>query len=162
MINITSLYKLRGVYAIHNKITDSYYIGCTNKNFGDRRDVHFAMLHMNYHHNKILQDEYNKYGRDSFEFIILETLDTDDFDIYYDLEKKYIYNFRRNHYCINQTDGGLGFSGARLTKERIRKLSQINKLNMTGAKASDKTRKKCPIRAKRIDHDYTEIIIVQF
>lgn len=137
-----SLYKTRGVYAIHNKITNSYYIGCTNNNFGDRRDVHFAMLRKGYHHNKTLQAEFDKYGEYSLEFIVLKELNSDDEQDYYDLEKKYIAQFKETTFCINETDGGIGALGTRLSKERIKSLSEVNRKRMTGTKASETTRER--------------------
>lgn len=137
-----SLYQKRGIYAIHNKVTNSFYIGCTNNNFGDRRDVHYAMLRNGYHHNKTLQKEFNDYGEQSIEFIIIKEIDLEDSDVYYEYEKKYIAEFRKLNCCINETDGGIGGLGVRLSKERIKELSEINRKNMTGRKMSDETKAK--------------------
>ena len=144
-----SIYKQKGIYAIHNKVKDEYYIGCTYNNFGDRRDVHFAMLKFNKHHNKSLQSEYNLYGKDIFEFLLLEIMDSDIPEDYYEKETEYISIYRKIGKCINETDGGIGAKGTRLTKERISRLSEINRKNMQGKKLSDETREKMSLSRER-------------
>ena len=59
------------VYAIRNKINGKSYIGSSN-NFYYRRSAHLNNLRKGKHHSHILQRAFNKYGEDSFEFIILE------------------------------------------------------------------------------------------
>ena len=70
-----SLYKTTGIYAIQNKITGMAYVGQTTNNFGDRRDCNFAKLRHNKHENVGLQEDWNKYGEQNYEFKILETLE---------------------------------------------------------------------------------------
>jgi len=63
-----------GIYKIVNKIDGKYYVGSTN-NFRRRWITHKYLLNANRHHNVKLQYAWNKYGEDSFNFI-LETTDS--------------------------------------------------------------------------------------
>jgi group I intron endonuclease len=65
-----------GVYAIRNRCTGTVYIGSTAKVFRIRWHQHITALKYQTHHNKPLQEDWNTYGAEAFEFIILETVDT--------------------------------------------------------------------------------------
>lgn len=59
------------IYGIKNKKNNLYYIGQTiNKD--TRKYRHFNELKNQSHPNQHLQNSYNKYGRENFEFVILE------------------------------------------------------------------------------------------
>lgn len=60
-----------GVYLIRNKFDSKEYVGSTN-NLLRREREHFSDLRCNSHPNPILQNSYNKYGLENFEFIILK------------------------------------------------------------------------------------------
>lgn len=60
-----------GVYFICNLITNQIYIGSA-VDFNHRKHYHFGFLKRNKHINKKLQNSFNKYGIDEFEFQILE------------------------------------------------------------------------------------------
>lgn len=66
-----------GVYYIKCKITNKQYVG-SSKNIQSRLSKHFSELFNNKHRNKKLQEEFNKYGYDNFEFDIYETCDIDE------------------------------------------------------------------------------------
>ena len=69
-----SLYKFKdmiGIYCIKNKINGKVYIGSSN-NIERRFKKHKTELNTNNHSNKYLEKAYKKYGKDNFEFIILE------------------------------------------------------------------------------------------
>ena len=59
-----------GIYMIINKINNKIYIGQA-RNIKERWKNHINDLKNNKHYNKHLQGAWNKYGKDSFEFIIL-------------------------------------------------------------------------------------------
>ena len=147
--NTDSIYKRTGIYTIKNKITEELYIGFTNMNFGDRKDCHFSLLRQNKHHNKNLQKSFNEYGEDNFEFIIIEDVSSDNIDVFYEKEQYYIKYFSEYNKLFNIQSGGPGFSGARLSKEKIKKLSEINREHMTGVKMSKKTTLKMSESRKR-------------
>ncbi len=60
-----------GIYWIRNKISNKIYIG-QSVNFKKRFYHHEYELNKNIHGNKYLQNEWNKYGKDNFEFLILQ------------------------------------------------------------------------------------------
>jgi len=66
-----TIYPLGIIYQIRNKINGKFYAGSTI-GFSQRRKAHLDMLKKKKHHSDILQRAWNKYGEDSFEFIILE------------------------------------------------------------------------------------------
>ena len=62
------------IYCIRNKINNKKYIGQTalKRGYKYRWYVHKEQLINNKHYNKNLQEDFNKYGMDNFEFIILD------------------------------------------------------------------------------------------
>lgn len=66
-----------GVYLISNNVNGKCYVGSTI-HLDQRRKQHFSRLAHNKHVNKHLQNAYNKYGREAFEFEVLEIIDIDD------------------------------------------------------------------------------------
>ena len=72
-----------GIYLITNKINGKKYVGSTH-NFISRWRGHKSMLNRGVHFNNHLQNSWNKYGEDNFEFSILEVLDDsiDNFEQY--------------------------------------------------------------------------------
>lgn len=65
-------YVMKGVYEIKNTENDKIYIG-SSKNFDARWEKHRQKLEANRHYNQYLQNAWNKYGEDTFEFNILES-----------------------------------------------------------------------------------------
>lgn len=61
-----------GIYCIQNKINKKIYIGKTSMDFSSRWKIHIRKLKTGSHHSKPLQNAFNKYGIDNFEFVILE------------------------------------------------------------------------------------------
>lgn len=80
------------IYKILNKITQDCYVGSTTRRAKDRSSVHFSNLRRAKHHSKHLQNAWNKYGADAFEFQVIEELS---FPVHY--SKEYI-----SEYVINQ------------------------------------------------------------
>ena len=66
---------MSGIYKIINKINGKYYVG-SSKNLsskkGNRLSRHKTDLKYNRHVNKKLQNAYNKYGIDNFDFVVVE------------------------------------------------------------------------------------------
>lgn len=62
------------IYCIRNKINNKKYIGKTSQKGGykERWSRHKSYLKYNKHNSKNLQKDYNKYGLEIFEFIILD------------------------------------------------------------------------------------------
>lgn len=59
-----------GIYCLRNKINNKVYIGSA-KNLHIRKNAHFNNLRKNKHENKRLQNSWNTYGKDNFEYFIL-------------------------------------------------------------------------------------------
>lgn len=133
--------KLSGVYKIACTATGKFYIGSA-KDIQHRLARHKSDLSRNVHHNALLQRAVNKYGKDMFEFEILEFID--------DTESL----LKREQYyldTLNPCDINVGFNlaveaGSRLgvpvteeTKAKIsktltgRKHTEDTKLKMSGA-----------------------------
>lgn len=66
----------KGIYSIISP-SNKRYIGSTKKSFIGRLNNHLDKLRSGNHSNQHLQNSYNKYGKDSFEFEILEVLSED-------------------------------------------------------------------------------------
>jgi group I intron endonuclease len=60
-----------GIYMIKNKITGDCYVGKT-EDLKSRWLTHKSALNRNIHANKVLQSDWNEYGKENFEYIILE------------------------------------------------------------------------------------------
>jgi group I intron endonuclease len=60
-----------GIYQILNKANGKAYVGSAAK-FGKRWREHRSLLNNNKHHSVKLQRAWNKYGAESFEFIVAE------------------------------------------------------------------------------------------
>lgn len=63
-----------GIYSIFNIINNKQYVG-SSKNIRRRIKEHYRDLQNNKHHSQPLQNAWNKYGKYSFEFKILEITD---------------------------------------------------------------------------------------
>ena len=60
-----------GIYKITNKINGKVYVGSA-VNFNNRWKEHLRELRKEKHHSSALQNAWNKYGEDNFEFSIIE------------------------------------------------------------------------------------------
>ena len=65
------------VYQIINLINNKVYIGETTRGELRWKD-HLARLRGNYHRNKLLQEDFNKYGEEAFEWSILKEFEDED------------------------------------------------------------------------------------
>jgi GIY-YIG catalytic domain len=68
--------KKGGIYQIIHKINNRRYVGSAQR-FEDRWNTHLRELRNNKHHNKFLQNDFNKSGEASFRFEIVEIVDGD-------------------------------------------------------------------------------------
>lgn len=68
---------MSGIYLIRNVINNKVYVGSTGKSYGfeTRWLRHRADLRGNCHQSPHLQNAWNKYGENNFEFMILEQCD---------------------------------------------------------------------------------------
>jgi hypothetical protein len=68
---------LRGLYAIRNRRTRAEYVGCTSVTFMSRWGRHIRNLERGQHENPRLQEDWRRYGRAAFEFVVLAVMDDD-------------------------------------------------------------------------------------
>lgn len=69
-MEIIPLTNASGIYEIRNLKTNDFYIGSA-ANLKDRCRQHFTALKLGDHHNRHLQNSYNKHGKDAFVFKVL-------------------------------------------------------------------------------------------
>ena len=76
--NLNDFESKQGVYVLRNLETNKCYIGSTIMTFKKRMEHHLWNLRENKHKNQHLQNAWNKYGEDSFEYDILEICERKD------------------------------------------------------------------------------------
>ena len=114
-----------GVYVIKNIVTNKLYIGSTISGFRKRILEHIYELLKNKHHSNYLQNSFNKYGIENFEFSILEECTRESIiereQYYLDKYKTYI-----RKYGYNILEKAYNSQGYRHTEETLRLLSEIS------------------------------------
>lgn len=156
---MNSIYKRYGIYGIRNKVNNKMYVGKTLQNFGDRWDCHRAQLRGGYHDNPHLQNAWNKYGENNFEFIILiDCNNNEDLETVNQLEIDEIKKYKQIGLSYNIHDGGDGglFLGKHLSEETKRKIGEKNRQNMLGRKLSEETKKKMSNSQKERYDNWTD------
>lgn len=96
-----------GIYVIKNLVSGLCYVG-QSINIDARIKSHIRDLKRGAHPNSHLQNAWNKYGRDSFDFLIVELCDVSLLD---DREMFYINEFDSFNNGYNMTAGGGGALG---------------------------------------------------
>lgn len=111
----------KGVYQIKNLQNGKIYIGSTIMSFLKRFYHHQSMLRVGKHKNNYLQNSFNKYGEDNFEFSILEVCSKENC---LEREQYYIDKFevidKNKGYNINPLASGT----SNMSKETIEKRRQ--------------------------------------
>ena len=101
------------IYCIRNKINNKKYIGQTSWNINKRISKHKGQLINNKHYSKNLQEDFNKFGIDNFEFFILDEFTFSDKEllkkVLIDMEKFYIdlWDTKNDTKGYNNKVGGL-------------------------------------------------------
>lgn len=111
--------KICGIYTITCKSNSKIYIGYSINIF-QRWNTHKRQLELGIHDNEHLQRAYNKYGKDSFLFEILEECDKD----YLSSEEHYWCNILRTH------DDNFGFNIEPTHPYKKRRISEETKKKM--------------------------------
>ena len=95
----------------------------------------------NKHDNQYLQNAWNKYGAESFEFIIIEECSVEDLN---EREIYWIKFYKDQKISYNILNGGDGLDnlGTHLSEETKRKIGEKNRQNMLGKKLSEETKQK--------------------
>lgn len=120
-----------GIYRIMNNVNGKCYIG-SSVDTHRRQLQHFSALKNNKHYNTHLQNAYNKYGCDAFEFSVVENIEiTENIkDILIEREQFWIDNIHPEYNILPVAGSNLGFNHTEETKEKISK-------TMTGVKKSE-------------------------
>lgn len=139
-----SNYKKYGIYKITNIKNGKVYVGKTMNSFGDRWDHHKARLRFGKHDNHELQNDWNVFGEENFEFEIIYDCTGKSLQEVNNLEISEIAKYKNLNLAYNIHDGGdIGlYLGKHLSEEAKRKIGEKNKVNMTGRKASEETKRK--------------------
>lgn len=116
--------KICGIYCIENMINHKKYIG-QSVNIFSRWQQHKSELNRKKHCNSKLQNAWNKYGEENFNFYILEKCNFSELD---KKEQNYIKNYNSYYNGYNLDFGGT--NRVRWTKEMRDKLS-LFKTNMS-------------------------------
>ena len=124
-----------GIYMILNTINNHKYIGST-VNFRKRWNTHQSALNKNCHHSIHLQNAWNKYGKDSFKFVILEEVSQFFANLLIVLEQQYLDDYQPEYNICKIAYSSLG---RKHTEESKLKMSQIKR---TGQKHNEETKEK--------------------
>ena len=133
--------KVSGIYKIINKVNGKYYVG-SSKCIKNRWSQHKADLRNNNHKNDYLQNAWNKYGENNFEFIIIEeNISERELLI---VEQRYLHiAHKEQKKCYN-----LNFdaSGGNISEYSKQKISMFHK----GKILSNETRRKISESTKKV------------
>lgn len=124
--------KNSGIYGIKNTVSGKWYIGQTT-NLLKRIYGHSSKLINGKHNNAHLQSSFNKYGRDSFEFHVLEECGADMLDI---RERAWIVYYKSSDREFGYNKDCGGNLKKVLSEETKRKVAAASK----GHKMPEKTR----------------------
>ena len=130
---------MTGVYAIRNKVNTKIYVGSAAVSIRQRFHLHRSNLRLNRHHNAHLQQAWNMYGEDSFEFLIVEECPPGDCLI---LEQYYIDQYEAcNPECGYNLAGVAGSTlGFKFSAESRKKVSESLKGKTKGVEKTPEHR----------------------
>ena len=118
-----------GVYIIQNNVNKKVYVG-SSVAAKYRINGHKSLLRRNKHYNRYLQDDYNKYGLEAFEFTVVEIgLEPSEL---FKMEEYYTQKMQSN-----VSDGGYNIR-KRVESNRGVKLSQESREKIRQSKLGDK------------------------
>lgn len=108
-----------GIYLIRNKANNKVYVG-QSVDIKQRWYNHKRELKNGTHYNEHLQKAYNKYGKENFEFKIIEYCTEEELD---ELESKWIKEFDSMNYNKGYNSESGGNKNKRFSEERIKAIS---------------------------------------
>lgn len=134
---------LCGIYKIENKVNHKIYIG-QSVDIYTRWYNHKHALRNGVHYNLHLQDSWNKYGEDNFDFSIIEKCNYEDLNR---LEIKYIafYQSYNSLFGYNLTLGGEGVIPNEETRRKLSEVHSGENNSMFGKQHTAETKEKISI-----------------
>lgn len=115
--------KICCIYKITNMQNKTYYIGSTT-DYIERIKIHFRLLKQQKHHNFKLQEDFNKYGKDSFKSKIVKKVEIKHREIE---EQQILNNLNYDKvYNISRKASGGDLISDHPKYEEIKRKSQIN------------------------------------
>ncbi|WP_170932616.1 NUMOD3 domain-containing DNA-binding protein [Desulfosporosinus sp. FKB] len=139
-INEGKYCNLLGIYKITQLSTGRIYIGQTKYRFIERYWHHVWKLKHNSHDNKYLQNVWNKYGENDFEFEVVHILKKDE-DLN-ELEIMYIKTYDTYNNGFNLTIGGDGKRECPMSEEAKKIVGEKNRIHNLGRRHSEETKRK--------------------
>ena len=114
-----------GIYEIRNLENNKRYIGSSN-NIHRRWLGHRWDLENNRHHSKHLQKAWDKYGSDVFQLFVLEAVLVEELE---ERERYFVelYDSTNGDFGYNETFGGKGCPGRKISQDTRDKISKSNK-----------------------------------
>lgn len=133
----TELPEVSGVYAIVNTLNNKKYVG-SSSNIRKRYRQHYNELSKNHHVNAHLQRAFNKYGKDVFEFWILEQCE-DIRDTLFTIEQKWIDSNGDYNICkLASHQSGDVYTGHTISEEHRKIVAEANKRRMWTKESREK------------------------
>ena len=124
-----------GIYKITNKLTQDFYIG-SSTHIKYRWWRHITFLNKKSHWNPFIQNSWNKYGRNAFEFSVLELCPVNKLQ---EREQYYIDTLRPN---FNACPRAYTTAGRHLSKETLLKMHFFMLSKNKGKKCSEEQKEK--------------------
>lgn len=130
-----------GIYQIVNRTNGKRYIGSSVRLLG-RKKRHFSELDCNMHHSQALQRAWNKYGKENFDFLILEYCEPDKL---IEREQYYIDTLLPEYNICKVAGNCLGVKNSAETKSKrvaaLKKYWDIEGLNRPTSKQNKQKKK---------------------
>lgn len=131
--------KISGIYIIRCLVNEKVYVGGSGS-LKNRWRTHISSLNKNKHHSKELQNDFNKFGKENFEFQIIEQ-DIESEELRNEKEESLIQklNSRNEKYGYNSAKKPRKTSfGIKRTPKQLEEMRNRNK----GKKLSEETKRK--------------------
>jgi group I intron endonuclease len=133
LINYNGNADKTGIYCIRNLINNKTYIGSTKNSFTIRKNKHLCLLRKNIHYNEHLQNAWNYYGENNFNFEILFICSSNDCEKYEgDFIKLYSSNKRKYGYniaCVSSYQFEYKISNDHNHEKSLRKKERASHIN---------------------------------
>lgn len=134
------------IYQIINTINNKIYVGSAVY-FANRKGEHLSELRKNTHHNKHLQNSFNKYGESNFKFSILEYASKETLI----KREQYYLDFLNPDYNILKTAySSIGFKHSEETKKLLSNKFKGMKRSLGRKLGSESKRKQALAKSKPV------------